>query len=147
MKSNLLQYYLNWNVKCYVLIILGISCLIVYVQQEYIIVPQIHNMLAVDIKTKEWLLSKFGEYRFASFVLTPLVILLRIYLVSICFYIGNILLERVHKTTTWKTYFHVSLKADFALILAPLLNLLPDSVCRNGFCCEHNAKNFFIIFF
>ena len=37
MKSNLLQYYLNWNVKCYVLIILGISCLIVYVQQEYII--------------------------------------------------------------------------------------------------------------
>ena len=32
MKSNLLQYYLNWNVKCYVLIILGISCLIVYVQ-------------------------------------------------------------------------------------------------------------------
>ena len=34
MKSNLLQYYLNWNVKCYVLIILGISCLIVYVQQE-----------------------------------------------------------------------------------------------------------------
>ena len=61
-----------------------------YVQQEYIIVPQIHNMLAVDIKTKEWLLSKFGEYRFASFVLTPLVILLRIYLVSICFYIGNI---------------------------------------------------------
>lgn len=44
MKSNLLQYYLNWNVKCYVLIILGISCLIVYVQQEYIIVPQIHNM-------------------------------------------------------------------------------------------------------
>ena len=80
MKSNLLQYYLNWNVKCYVLIILGISCLIVYVQQEYIIVPQIHNMLAVDIKTKEWLLSKFGEYRFASFVLTPLVILLRIYL-------------------------------------------------------------------
>jgi len=42
MKSNLLQYYLNWNVKCYVLIILGISCLIVYVQQEYIIVPQIH---------------------------------------------------------------------------------------------------------
>jgi len=94
----------------------------VYVQQEYIIVPQIHNMLAVDIKTKEWLLSKFGEYRFASFVLTPLVILLRIYLVSICFYIGNILLERVHKTTTWKTYFHVSLKADFALILAPLLN-------------------------
>lgn len=38
MKSNLLQYYLNWNVKCYVLIILGISCLIVYVQQEYIIV-------------------------------------------------------------------------------------------------------------
>ena len=109
MKSNLLQYYLNWNVKCYVLIILGISCLIVYVQQEYIIVPQIHNMLAVDIKTKEWLLSKFGEYRFASFVLTPLVILLRIYLVSICFYIGNILLERVHKTTTWKTYFHVSL--------------------------------------
>ena len=36
MKSNLLQYYLNWNVKCYVLIILGISCLIVYVQQEYI---------------------------------------------------------------------------------------------------------------
>ncbi len=56
MKSNLLQYYLNWNVKCYVLIILGISCLIVYVQQEYIIVPQIHNMLAVDIKTKEWLL-------------------------------------------------------------------------------------------
>jgi len=41
MKSNLLQYYLNWNVKCYVLIILGISCLIVYVQQEYIIVPQI----------------------------------------------------------------------------------------------------------
>lgn len=31
MKSNLLQYYLNWNVKCYVLIILGISCLIVYV--------------------------------------------------------------------------------------------------------------------
>lgn len=89
MKSNLLQYYLNWNVKCYVLIILGISCLIVYVQQEYIIVPQIHNMLAVDIKTKEWLLSKFGEYRFASFVLTPLVILLRIYLVSICFYIDN----------------------------------------------------------
>lgn len=42
MKSNLLQYYLNWNVKCYVLIILGISCLIVYVQQEYLqlIIPQ-----------------------------------------------------------------------------------------------------------
>lgn len=97
MKSNLLQYYLNWNVKCYVLIILGISCLIVYVQQEYIIVPQIHNMLAVDIKTKEWLLSKFGEYRFASFVLTPLVILLRIYLVSICFYIGNIIDKRIFR--------------------------------------------------
>lgn len=63
MKSNLLQYYLNWNVKCYVLIILGISCLIVYVQQEYIIVPQIHNMLAVDIKTKEWLLSVKVSYR------------------------------------------------------------------------------------
>ena len=40
----------------------------------------------------------------------------------ICFYIVNILLERVHKTTTWKTYFHVSFKGDFALILAPLLN-------------------------
>ena len=138
MKSNLLQYYLNWNVKCYVLIILGISCLIVYVQQEYIIVPQIHNMLAVDIKTKEWLLSKFGEYRFASFVLTPLVILLRIYLVSICFYIGNILLEDL---------FSCLFKGGLCIDFGSTSKLLPDSVCRNGFCCEHNAKNFFIIFF
>ena len=147
MKSNLLQYYLNWNVKCYVLIILGISCLIVYVQQEYIIVPQIHNMLAVDIKTKEWLLSKFGEYRFASFVLTPLVILLRIYLVSICFYIGNILLERVHKTTTWKTYFHVSLKADFALILAPLLNCCLILYAGTDFAANIMQKTSLLYFF
>lgn len=106
----------------------------------------IHNMLAVDIKTKEWLLSKFGEYRFASFVLTPLVILLRIYLVSICFYIGNILLERVHKTTTWKTYFHVSLKADFALILAPLLNCCLILYAGTDFAANIMQKLLYYIF-
>ena len=148
MKSNLLQYYLNWNVKCYVLIILGISCLIVYVQQEYIIVPQIHNMLAVDIKTKEWLLSKFGEYRFASFVLTPLVILLRIYLVSICFLYWQYTIRKESiKTTTWKTYFHVSLKADFALILAPLLNCCLILYAGTDFAANIMQKTSLLYFF
>lgn len=90
---------------------------------------------------------KFGEYRFASFVLTPLVILLRIYLVSICFYIGNILLERVHKTTTWKTYFHVSLKADFALILAPLLNCCLILYAGTDFAANIMQKTSLLYFF
>ena len=98
------------------------------------------------LKRRNGLLSKFGEYRFASFVLTPLVILLRIYLVSICFYIGNILLERVHKTTTWKTYFHVSLKADFALILAPLLNCCLILYAGTDFAANIMQKLLYYIF-
>ena len=52
-----------------------------------------------------------------------------------------------HKTTTWKTYFHVSLKADFALILAPLLNCCLILYAGTDFAANIMQKTSLLYFF
>lgn len=86
-----------------------------YVQQEYVFMPQMNDITLFNEALKNRLIDNFVKYRWLSFIIAPLILFLRITIVGCCLFIGGILYDG-WKNLNYRTSFNVALKADVILV-------------------------------
>lgn len=69
------------------LIFILFSLLIVFIKQEYIIIPDFIKTSKSDVK--ESILESFYNERWRAFIISPLILVLRVFAISFCLYLGG----------------------------------------------------------
>lgn len=111
-----MKQYLSLNQSYWLLLIISIMLVLTYLQQEYIVMPQISNMPVVNEAIKAKIFENFYKFRWLMF-LTPIAILLiRVSLVAMCLFLGSFFIERQQKIK-YADGWNVALKSDIILIL------------------------------
>lgn len=117
---DLLKIYLNLNGIWYLSFIIVFSILLVYLQQECIIIPQVDDQMILSDILKKQMIDQVEKYRWLSFLLVSIILLLRVLLVGGCLFIGFLFFENMPKTDYYSC-FNISLKADIILFMLPVL--------------------------
>ena len=71
------------------LLYVSVVLIITFLQQEFVLMPELQNFDLVDDEAKAQLLERWQKWRWVSFVVTPLLLLLRLGLVSLCLFVGS----------------------------------------------------------
>ena len=117
---DLIKIYLNLNGIWYLSFIIIISILLVYLQQECIIIPQVDDQMILSDILKKQMIDQVEKYRWLSFLLVSIILLVRVLLVGGCLFIGFLFFENMPKTD-YSSCFNISLKADIILFMLPVL--------------------------
>lgn len=64
------------------LLYVSVVLIITFLQQEFVLMPELQNFDLVDDEAKAQLLERWQKWRWVSFVVTPLLLLLRLGLVT-----------------------------------------------------------------
>lgn len=106
--------------KDILLLYISVLLITIYIQQKYIMIPQISNMAVVDETVKAAIFEGFYKFRWLMF-LTPIAILLiRVSLVAMCLFLGSFFIERQQKIK-YADGWNVALKSDIILILSSVM--------------------------
>lgn len=112
--------YLNLNKTYFLVCVITLSFILVYIQQEYIVIPQLVNQPMVNDILRVQILDQFNKYRFLPFLLSPIVLMIRVLFVSTCLYIGGLIFDNL-KIVKFVDSFNVALKADIILLFFPVV--------------------------
>lgn len=114
---NSLKYkYLNIRLITFFLFEVVISVVLIYLQQEYVIIPNMFNNSFVTDAFKSQFFDQFSKYRYLSFILGLTFLSMRIFVVSVCFYVGRIFFDEYDKMN-YNDCVNVTLKSDVIMIL------------------------------
>lgn len=110
------------SIKCRIFILLLISVLlgVAYVQQVYIVIPQISNMPVVDEAIKTKVLENYNKYRGLMLLIPVAVLLIRVSLVALCLFLGSLFNDRQQKIN-YTEGWNIALKSDAVPILLSVI--------------------------
>ena len=66
-----------------------VMLIIIFLQQEFVLLPELQNLDIVGEEAKGQLLEQYQKTRWISFLLAPALLLLRLSLVTLCLFIGS----------------------------------------------------------
>lgn len=87
-----------------------------YLQQIYIVIPQISNMSVVDEVVKTKIIESYYKYRWLMFLVPIVILLFRVSLVAMCLFLGSFFIER-EQQMKYADSWNIALKSDIILIL------------------------------
>lgn len=116
----MINKYLQLDELLFTICILVMSVFLIYIQQEYVLIPQMHDSSLVGNVIKEQVIDGFNKYRWLSFLLNPAIVLLRITFVSGCLFVGVFLFDD-YKKMSYKACFNIALKSDIILIIFSII--------------------------
>lgn len=120
MLHNLLIKYLLVGKLCFLIFVLFILLVVTYVHQEYSLFPQIANIDIVDNEARNKILNQFTKYRWLLFFIPPLIVLIRIFSVSISLFVGGVVWKH-EKKIKYSMFVNISQKADLIFIISAML--------------------------
>ena len=71
------------------LLYVSVMLIITFLQQEFVLLPELQHLDIVEEASKAQLLERWQKMRWLSFVVAPLMLLLRLSLVSLCLFVGG----------------------------------------------------------
>lgn len=71
------------------LLYVSVMLVITFLQQEYVLLPELQNLDIIGEDVKVQLLDRYQSTRWLSFLLVPVLLLLRLSLVTLCLFIGG----------------------------------------------------------
>ncbi len=74
----------------YFLLYVSVMLVITFLQQEFVLLPELQNLDIIGEEAKAQLLERYQRMRWLSFLLVPGFLLLRLSLVTLCLFIGGI---------------------------------------------------------
>lgn len=66
-----------------------VMLIITFLQQEFVLLPELQNLDIVGEETKVGLLEQYQKLRWIAFLIVPLVLAIRLSLISLCLFIGS----------------------------------------------------------
>ena len=73
----------------YFLLYVSVMLIITFLQQEFVLLPELQNLDIVGEDTRAQMLERYHRMRWISFLLAPFLLLLRLSLVTLCLFIGS----------------------------------------------------------
>lgn len=109
------------------LLYVSVMLIITFLQQEFILLPELQAIDIVEEDTKAQLLEKWQKIRWVSYLSAPIILLLRLFLVTMCLYIGGFFNESIsnHKFKEW---WNVAMTSQSVMILYSVI-LLVMNIC------------------
>lgn len=104
----------------FILLYMSIYLVITLIQQEYIVLP---NLLQLDIigeESKAQVIENFNRTRWIAFLVTPLIILVRLSLVSLCLYIGSFFFPKM-VGIKFEDCWRVAVKVQMVLVIYSII--------------------------
>lgn len=111
-----MKTFLNVNPLNMLFILFSFILIITYLQQEYIVIPQLSNMPIVDETLKAKIFESYYKHRWLMYLITIAILLIRVSLVSLCLFVGELFNERQQKIR-YADSWNIALKSDIVLIL------------------------------
>lgn len=71
------------------LLYLSVILIIIFLQQEFVLIPELQNFDLVGEDAKYKIIESWQRWRWAAFVVAPLLLFLRLGLVSLCLFVGG----------------------------------------------------------
>lgn len=123
---------------------LGVMLIVTYLQQEFVLLPELQSFDLVGEDSKALLMEKWQKFRWLAFLVAPIMLPLRLTLISLCFFIGSFFVSEMsgYKFNDWWT---VVLRAQAVMlgysICICILNICAGSE-RTGEVISHMSLMF-----
>jgi len=108
---------LHWGVF---LLYVSVMLVITFLQQEFVLMPELQSFDLVGNETKSQLLENWQKWRWVSFALAPLLLLLRLSLVSLCLFVGSFFFAEM-TGRKFKEWWSVAMVAQAVMLLYSVL--------------------------
>lgn len=102
------------------LLYVSIMLLITFMQQEFVLMPELQSLDLVGDEVRAKMLEEWQKWRWVSFIVAPVVLLLRLSLVSLCMFVGSFFFASM---TGWKykDWWTVAVKSQSVMILYSII--------------------------
>lgn len=98
------------------LLYLSVMILVTFLQQEYVFLPQLTTLDIVSEESRLQILETFQRSRWISFLAIPVLLFMRLFLVSLCFYVGGFFFSGMGEKK-FKDWWHISLIAQSVMVV------------------------------
>jgi len=102
------------------LLYVSIMLLITFLQQELVLLPELQNLDLVGDEAKAKILESWQKWRWLAFAVPPLLLLLRLSLVSSCLFIGGFFFAEM-AGRKFKEWWNVAIIAQSVMLLFSVL--------------------------
>ena len=93
---------------------------ITFLQQEFVLLPELQNIDIISQDIREDVLAKFQKVRWFTFIVPPLLLILRLSLISFCLYIGSYFF--VHCSgRRFSEWLCITVKAQWVILLYSII--------------------------
>lgn len=133
MKYNQNQYVSNR--LSLLLIYISIMYLITFLQQEFVLIPELQNLDIINDEIKADALLKFQRTRWLSFIALPIFLLIKLSLVTLCLYVGGLFFSEMsdHK---YKEWWGIVVKAQIVMIIYGVILCILNIIYSNNIMSE-----------
>lgn len=98
------------------LLYVSVMLVITYLQQEFVLLPSLQNLDLVSEESRLLLLQKWNKWRWIAFLAGPALLLLRLFLVTLCLFVGSFFFSEM-SGRKFKDWWSIAMKAQAVLIL------------------------------
>lgn len=98
------------------LLYVSVMLVITFLQQEFVLLPELQNMDIVGEEVKIRLLERYQRIRWLAFVLVPVLLLLRLLLITLCLFIGGFFFAKM-SGKKFEDWWHVTIVAQSVVLL------------------------------
>lgn len=98
------------------LLYISVMLIITFLQQEFVLLPELQSFDLVGDEAKAQLMEIWQKWRWGSFLLVPLLLLLRLSLVSLCLFVGSFFSSDM-AGREFKDWWRVALIAQSIMLL------------------------------
>ena len=97
------------------LLYVSVMLIITYLQQEFVLLPELQNLDIVGEASRAQILDRWQKMRWLAFVLAPVLLLLRLSLVTLCLFLGGFFFSTM---SGWKyrDWWEIALKAQAVML-------------------------------
>jgi len=104
------------NNRSLFLLYVSVMLIITFLQQEFVLLPELQNLDIVGEEARAVMLEKWSRWRWVAFLLPPVLLLIRLSLISLCLFIGSFFFsDMVGKK--FKDWWGVAMKAQVVMLL------------------------------
>ena len=111
----------NTNYSAFLfLLYVSVMLIITFLQQEFVLLPELHNFDIVEEDLKVQILESYQTWRWLAFLSSPVLLLFRIFLVASCFFIGSFFSPEM-SGREFNEWWSVTIKAQSILLIYSVL--------------------------
>lgn len=102
------------------LLYVSVMLVVTFLQQEFVLLPELQNIDIIGEESKVQLIERFHQFRWLAYIVAPVILLIRLCLVSICLYLGSFFFSHM-SGRKYKEWWDAALQAQVVMVLYSLL--------------------------